>query len=140
MYTGAHSALALVLLFRTACAAPLADVDKRQSGIYVPFYDTSANGHNSSARGWNTFGLQANPATWSAAGFDFNDFQCARSVAVAGSTDRTRPASRSSATTLSRALVASTIAASTQAGAPTAATSLGASSQSRACSHGSRPC
>ena len=42
--------------------------------FYVPYYDATANGHQSAARGWNTFGLQANPSTNKAAGWDFNDY------------------------------------------------------------------
>lgn len=37
----------------------------------VPFYNSSANGFSSAAKGWNSFGLQANPKT--APSFVFND-------------------------------------------------------------------
>lgn len=50
----------------------------RQNQFYIPFYDASANGHTCPARGWNSFGLQANPATWAVAGFDFNDYHFAQ--------------------------------------------------------------
>eukprot|EP00026_Physarum_polycephalum_P007601 Phypoly_transcript_07665.p1 GENE.Phypoly_transcript_07665~~Phypoly_transcript_07665.p1 ORF type:complete len:529 (+),score=56.66 Phypoly_transcript_07665:56-1588(+) len=38
--------------------------------FYIPFYDQSANGFTMPSRGWNSFGLQANPQT---SKFVFND-------------------------------------------------------------------
>lgn len=59
---------------------------KRQSdGIYVPFYDASANGYTAPARGWNSYGIQANPSTWQNAGFDLNDYQCVHLLCSAAS-------------------------------------------------------
>lgn len=43
--------------------------------LYVPFYGSSANGHRAPARGWNSFGLQANPLVARASGFVFDDAQ-----------------------------------------------------------------
>ena len=45
----------------------------------VPTYGTSANGHSSAVRGWNSFGLQANKEKmYGPAGFDFNDYHFAQ--------------------------------------------------------------
>ncbi|KZW01332.1 glycoside hydrolase family 27 protein [Exidia glandulosa HHB12029] len=44
--------------------------------VYVPFYDTSANGYAAPARGWNSFGIQANQPLQGSVGWDFNDWQC----------------------------------------------------------------
>lgn len=54
------------------------DLNARQAQFYIPFYDATANGHTSPARGWNSFGIQANPDTWKKAGFDFNDYHFAQ--------------------------------------------------------------
>jgi alpha-galactosidase len=64
-----------------ACSPCLA----QQVPLHIPFYDTSANGFTSPARGWNSFGLQAASAKLQhAAGWSFNDYhfrqQCGRLV------------------------------------------------------------
>lgn len=46
--------------------------------FYVPFYNKTANGHLGAARGWNTFGFQANPLIAQALGFTFDDFHFAQ--------------------------------------------------------------
>jgi len=47
--------------------------------LVVPFYNATSGGHTSSARGWNSFGLQANPAIWpSIGGWNLTDFHLAR--------------------------------------------------------------
>lgn len=62
--------LFIQLLLSVAHAAP---VTYKQEDVYVPFYDPTANGHSTGARGWNTFGLQANGPVAQAAGFAFDD-------------------------------------------------------------------
>ena len=55
--------------------------------FFVPTYGVSAGGHSSSARGWNSWGLQANPLT-NYAGWVFDDYhllqQCASIVTTPG--------------------------------------------------------
>ena len=46
--------------------------------FFVPTYATSAGGFSTAARGWNSFGLQANPSTYKTAGFEFNDYHFAQ--------------------------------------------------------------
>lgn len=70
----------LIISFSTAYAS---------QPFTVPTYKaTSANGKNSSARGWNSFGLQANGGTHGAAKWDFNDYhfqdQCQYIVTAPG--------------------------------------------------------
>lgn len=56
--------------------------------FFIPTYATSAGGFSGAARGWNSFGLQANPSTYKTAGFDFNDYhfaqQCDLVVLISG--------------------------------------------------------
>ncbi|EJD37634.1 glycoside hydrolase [Auricularia subglabra TFB-10046 SS5] len=59
-----------------SCAVALPAPAPQRSGIYVPFYDATANNHTSAARGWNSFGLQANPAA--APTFVFDDLHFAQ--------------------------------------------------------------
>ena len=84
-----HKSLPLIfLLFINTFAASVpraenlhpskSELNVRQTQFYIPFYDASANGHTSPARGWNSFGLQANPDTYKRAQFDFNDYHFAQ--------------------------------------------------------------
>jgi alpha-galactosidase len=72
------ASVALTFCSLSSNASPLIQttVDKRQNaGMYVPYYDTSANGFKSAARGWNSFAIQAASDTLKKdAGWDFNDY------------------------------------------------------------------
>ena len=46
--------------------------------FFIPTYATYAGGFSTAARGWNSFGLQANPSTYKPAGFDLNDYHFAQ--------------------------------------------------------------
>ncbi|MCJ1444520.1 MAG: hypothetical protein MMC23_005022 [Stictis urceolatum] len=72
-------ALAFSVIRGVANAFPTtspSSIGKRQSSdVYVPYYDTSANGFKGAARGWNSFGIDAASDNLKKdAGYDFNDY------------------------------------------------------------------
>lgn len=76
---------AILLVF---CYFSITIISSQNVPFYIPFYDQSANGFTMPARGWNSWGLQANPSLWSFSGFSFVDAhfrqQCSKIIIQQG--------------------------------------------------------